>query len=866
MRLFGRFARLEWKLPLAIVGLGGLVAAGVGVGAYVTASSSLEQQARVSLSATLDSRKEELRHYLESIGEDLQLVAASTTARSALEEFSEGWRQIGDHPTEMLQRLYITDNPHPTGQKDKLDAAQDGSVYSEVHARYHPWFHELQQQRGYYDVFLFDQAGNLVYTVFKELDYATNLVSGEWRDTDLGAAFRAARDNPARGFQAFFDFRSYAPSHGAPASFISTPVMGEHGELLGVLAFQMPVDRLNEVLQATIGLGETGQAFVVGRDGLMRTDSRFSRESTILQRKIGHEAVAQALAGKAGTADVLTASGVEAIAAYAPIAFNGVEWAMIAEMDRAEILAAADTLLVRILGITAAALLCLTAVGWYLSRGITAPLLTTVATVARLSRGENVEVVGKSRADEIGDLARSLDQVYQRGLEAARLRSALDCSQSHVMVANRRREIIYLNPSLQRLLKSHETEIRKALPHFKADEINGALIDVFHKNPEHQKKLLETLRTTHVADIRLAGLRLTLAMSPILNAAGENIGTVAEWRDRTAELNALEEIDRVTTAASRGDFGERMAVENKEGAFLAIARSINTLTGVVDDVTTDLGGMLEALAQGDLRRKITRDYQGRFGELKQNANDTVEQLVGIVGEIQMTAGEVRNAASEITSGTEDLSAPSRRGQSRGDRGFDRGDGRDRQAECRERQECERARRQRRPERQDRRRRGQAGGRRHGRHRRLGAEDHRHHLGDRRDRLPDQPSGAQRQRRGGPRRRGGQGLRRGRPGGAPARATLGTGGIRHQGPDPEQQRSGQGRRRTGQPGGRIPCRDRRLDRQGRGNRHGDLERVAGAGCRRAGDQPLDHQHGRDDPAKLGPGRTKQRSSKSAQPPG
>ncbi|MEZ5934314.1 MAG: cache domain-containing protein, partial [Alphaproteobacteria bacterium] len=474
--------------------MGSLVATGVGVGAYVTASSSLENQARLNLRATLEDREEVLRHYLESISEDLQLVAASSATRSALEAFSEGWRQIDGKPTETLQRLYIMDNPHPTGEKDKLDAANDGSTYSEVHGRYHPWFHELQQKRGYYDVFLFDKAGNLVYTVFKELDYATNLVSGEWRDTDLGRAFRAARDNPSHGFQAFYDFRAYAPSHGAPASFISTPIMGKNGQLLGVLAFQMPVDRLNEVLQATTGLGESGDAFAVGQDRLMRTDSRFSQDTTILKKKIEHEAVDLAFAGKSGTADVTTTAGADAIAAYLPIEFNGVTWAMIAEMDRDEILASADTLLFRILGITVVALLGLFAVGWYLSRSITAPLHKLVANVAEVSSGKNVQVVGQNRLDEIGDVARSLDLVYQRGLEATRLRSALDCAQTNIMVANRRREIIYLNPSLQRLLKSYEDEIRKELPHFNASELKGALIDVFHKNPEHQKKFLENLR------------------------------------------------------------------------------------------------------------------------------------------------------------------------------------------------------------------------------------------------------------------------------------------------------------------------------------------------------------------------------------
>jgi len=658
-QFFRRFSRLNWKLPLAIVGLGSLVATGVGIGAYVTASSSLEREARVQLSATMENRRAVLGVYLRSIQQDMRIVADNVTTRWALDGFSAGWEEIEEEteegPTETLQRLYITDNPHPSGQKENLDAADDDSTYSDVHDLYHPWFRKLLRERGYYDIFLFDTAGNLVYTVFKELDYATNLNTGEWRDTDLGNAFRAARDNPVEDYQAFFDFRPYGPSHGAPASFISTPVLDDDDELAGVLVFQMPVDRLNAVLQESAGLGATGESYLVGIDGLMRTDSRFGDESTILKRKIENEAVARALAGEAGTVNVVDIEGVEVTTAFAPIEFNGVTWAIMAEMHAEEILAAAASLLYWVAGITFFALLCLTAAGLYLSRSITGPLQTIVATVAQLSSGEDVEVVGRNRADEIGDLARSLDQVYQRGLEAARLRSALDCAQTNVMVSNRRGEIIYVNPNLHRLLKTHEVGIKNDLPEFSADHLMGANIDIFNQNVGHQQEQSGNAETAKNARIEIGGLRLENAVSPIVSDTGTALGTVVELQDRTIELNALEEIDGVIAAANQGDLSRRLQLDGKEGFVLGLAKGINQLTGVVDDVTTDISEMLGALATGDLRRTITKDYQGKFDDLKRNANETVHQLIEIVSEIQATANEVKSAASEITSGTEDLS-------------------------------------------------------------------------------------------------------------------------------------------------------------------------------------------------------------------
>ncbi|MDH3665025.1 MAG: methyl-accepting chemotaxis protein, partial [Alphaproteobacteria bacterium] len=115
-----------------------------------------------------------------------------------------------------------------------------------------------------------------------------------------------------------------------------------------------------------------------------------------------------------------------------------------------------------------------------------------------------------------------------------------------------------------------------------------------------------------------------------------------------------QELDVVTEAASRGDFSRRIATQNCDGAFLNIANRINGLNDTVRQATDELGTMLAAMAKGDLGKRITADFQGKFGELKDNANNTAEQLTTIVAKIQAATSEVENAASEINTGTDDL--------------------------------------------------------------------------------------------------------------------------------------------------------------------------------------------------------------------
>lgn len=201
---------LSWpmskKIPAMIIFIGLLVAGITGAFSYYSAKTALKFESNSKLTAILDNRYEALKFWLKGIEGDLVTQSGNPTIRAALTEFSSAWKELGGDQTKKLHSLYITENPHPTGKKEELDAAPDGSQYSVVHAKYYPYLRSFLRDRGYYDIFLFYLEGNLIYTVFKELDYATNLLQGKWAKTDLGNAFRAAL-NSKKGDKTFFDFK-----------------------------------------------------------------------------------------------------------------------------------------------------------------------------------------------------------------------------------------------------------------------------------------------------------------------------------------------------------------------------------------------------------------------------------------------------------------------------------------------------------------------------------------------------------------------------------------------------------------------------------------------------------------------------------
>jgi len=136
----------------------------------------------------------------------------------------------------------------------------------------------------------------------------------------------------------FSDFVSYAPSAGEPAMFAAIAMRDADEQVLGVLALQLPTDRIRDIMQFTAGMGETGETYLVGEDLLMRSDSRFSEDSTILRTRVDTESVRRALGGETGTLFAADYRGENVLSAYTATQIGEFRWAVMAEIDEQEVL------------------------------------------------------------------------------------------------------------------------------------------------------------------------------------------------------------------------------------------------------------------------------------------------------------------------------------------------------------------------------------------------------------------------------------------------------------------------------------------------------------------------------------------------
>lgn len=343
-----------------------------------------------------------------------------------------------------LQYHYIAANPYPDVQKMQLDQAEDGSEYSKVHGDYHPRLRDLIRKLGYEDLILVNfETGDVVYSVAKRTDFASNLDSGPYRNSNEAAAVELVRANAERGVAQLVDFELYRGKYGAPAAFWGAPIYnGSH--LVGVLLIQISVDEIDRIMTSNrnwleVGLGRTGEIYLVGPDMFMRSNSRFlledpknyqilleslgvpestiqrilSFDTSILLQKVSSFAVAEVLQNETDTTFTTDYRHVPVLVSYQPLMLEGLRWGLIATMDEEEAFTFLYTFQRRfwislVLILTLLAFLTIGVANFYVQ-----PIYKLLEGIRRVNRGESNVTVKLPAHDEFGELADGFNNMVQ---------------------------------------------------------------------------------------------------------------------------------------------------------------------------------------------------------------------------------------------------------------------------------------------------------------------------------------------------------------------------------------------------------------------------------------------------------------------
>ncbi|MDJ0681130.1 MAG: adenylate/guanylate cyclase domain-containing protein [Xenococcaceae cyanobacterium MO_167.B52] len=348
----------------------------------------------------------------------------------------------GENKSRYLQYHYLANNPHPIGEKHFFKKSLDGTKYSKLHGEIQSIYLKLIDVFGYYDMFLIDiDTGDIVYSVEKQTDFATNIYYGPYTTTSLGDVVREIQKSPDPGFVAVGDFETYRASYAKPAAFLATPIYNNF-ELIGILAFQISIDQINKIMTGNqnwenSGLGKTGETYLVGSDRGMRSISRFLVEdadkylntlkargtperelnqieklgTSILNQKINTTATKKALAGEIGIDLEKDYRGVMTLSSFRPLNLYGLDWAIVAQMDMSEAFAPIIAFQKQVLIYTTIIVLIVTAIAVIFAHYFVRPINTLMDGFKKVGGGQTNFKIQVKAKDEFRQLANSFNEM-----------------------------------------------------------------------------------------------------------------------------------------------------------------------------------------------------------------------------------------------------------------------------------------------------------------------------------------------------------------------------------------------------------------------------------------------------------------------
>ena len=481
MSFASNFLSIRSRLMLMLILVSGISAMVLIYIGYVNGKEAINESIFNQLTSVKASKKYQIESYFHEIGNITEVLGENEMVAQALSDFKNGFRKINktELNSECSQRLsshyddfvdkvsmnmdiknnpelyypntveacylqyeYIIDNPNPSGDKHLLLDANDGSDYNLAHQKYHQYLTDVILKFGFYDIFLIDlEYGDIVYTAYKETDFATNLYTGPYKESNLAELTRQLRSNSDIKKASFTDFKNYRPSYGAPAAFVGIPIT-EGAITVGALVLQLPVGEINKIMTGdnnweSDGLGQSGETYLVGEDFLMRSISRFYLQdtvgytkalvdlgveeeevdkmyrigTTILHQRVKTEGVVEALSGKSETKVIEDYRFIPVLSSYAPVQIRGLNWAILSEIDKAEANIPIDNFKKKVFIALCIIILLVTFLAMYLAGRFVHPIEKLSEGVRRLNAGDYSQEIDIQSKDEFGELANSFNEM-----------------------------------------------------------------------------------------------------------------------------------------------------------------------------------------------------------------------------------------------------------------------------------------------------------------------------------------------------------------------------------------------------------------------------------------------------------------------
>jgi methyl-accepting chemotaxis protein len=667
--------KIKSKLLVAFLVAGILPMAAISLYALLSASGAMSYEAIAKLEAVQQLKRTAIEAYLSELAHKLKLIKDNPYTRYALMEFQ-------------------------TALESSANGVQSFG-WNAVAEKYDAQLKDIVKDQGWIDLYLISLKGRIVYTAKRKSDLGANLGDSDMRANSLGQTFArisAGADTPQALLAA--DFAPYGPAEGAQAAFMIASALDRDGKPSGYVALQVPSEQINAIIQQRTGMGRSGESYLTGRrEGRITLRS----DRTVKTGGIGDERndaqVEKGHQGHSGTEAKLGSTGKRTLHSFAPVTFEGLDWALHSTIDESEALLAVKRLRMVVIAVVLGAATILAGVALLISGALVRPIGQASAMLRDIAEGDGdlsrrLEIQSR---DELGEMAAHFNLFVEKlqlmirkisanaqelGMAATHLSTLSEqMSASTGMVSGRTDDATAAAENLSSGMQAISAAVTQAAGNVTAvaaatEQMSVTVREIFANSEKARGVVTQAVTQTD-------GARQEVNT---LGQAASEIGKVVDFITDISEQVNLLALNATIEAARAGEAGRGFAVVANEIKALArqtatasnqikeqvggiqtssshTVTQIGRISAVIHQVSEIVNGIATAVEeQSNATRDITANVSQAAAGMSVINTDVSQnsvlsgQIAGDIGRINQSTGDIAGVSTQVSASAGQLSA------------------------------------------------------------------------------------------------------------------------------------------------------------------------------------------------------------------